>query len=146
MDPMFSSERYMSPCWCQWFQKYLGFSGKWLSSGFDLPLCDAPWPIWTVVWGCLATMAHCEVDGPWRSGRKMDVDLIHYNLFVSQHQAQPPPEWIWPSPSQSQDFVKGEQTAAREPDWIGKMLQKNQRGCVKKAAGRSMTYLPRSSR
>ena len=58
MDPMFSFERYMSPCWCQWFQKYLGFSGKWLSSGFDLPLCDAPWPIWILVWGCLGIKAH----------------------------------------------------------------------------------------
>ena len=59
---MFSFERYMSPCWCQWFQKYLGFSGKWLSSGFDLPLCDAPWPIWILVWGLSGDQ------GPWWVG------------------------------------------------------------------------------
>jgi hypothetical protein len=58
MDPMFFSERYESHCWCQWFQKYLGFSGKWLSSGLDFPLCDTPWPIWIFVWGCLGIKAH----------------------------------------------------------------------------------------
>ena len=53
---MFFSERYMSPCWCQGFQKYLGSSGKWQSSGFDLPL----WPIWILVWGCLGIRANDE--------------------------------------------------------------------------------------
>ena len=32
---MFFSERYMSYCWCQGFQKYLGSSGKWQSSDFS---------------------------------------------------------------------------------------------------------------
>ena len=53
---MFFSERYMSPCCCQGFQNYLGSSGKWQSSGFDLPL----WPIWILVWGCLGIRANDE--------------------------------------------------------------------------------------
>jgi hypothetical protein len=65
----------------EWVYRCTLASKIWLSSGFDLSQCDAPWPIWTVVWSCLGTRAHCGRDGPWRSGRKMDADLCNH-LFV----------------------------------------------------------------
>lgn len=95
----------MSPCWCQGFQNYLQSSGMWLSSGFDLPLCDAPWLIWSVVWACLGIRDHDEemvlggVGGRWMLHEvtlfSLWLSITHCHLLSESNHLQHKVRMLW---------------------------------------------------
>lgn len=102
----------------------------WLPSGFDLPLCDAPWLIWSVVWACLGIRDHDEemvlggVGGRWMLHEvtlfSLWLSITHCHLLSESNHLQHKVRMLWKKKVQ----LPGEHIALEECSKESKRLCK----------------------